>query len=923
MAQATGSHQPLAGTVPEELLRTWLTEALRLPAGGTPFPWQLRLLDRFLDGTTPRSLDIPTGLGKTATMAVWLVARLGGAAVPTRLVYVVDRRAVVDQASRVAEELRDWLKANPELADRLGLEGRTLPISTLRGRFVDNREWLADPSCPAIVVGTVDMIGSRLLFEGYGVSRRMRPIHAAMLGCDALLVLDEAHLVPPFERLIEQITSDRRYWPWGQGDGRFVRPTRLLSLSATGTTNDQTSLSLDADDRLHRVVATRLAARKRLRIEDPISAKLAEDLAARAWDLGSGRPPARYVIFCDRPTVAEEARALLLATAKRAKAEEPDTELFVGGRRIAEREQAESWLQKYGYLPGGQDSVPLERSCFLFATSAAEVGVDLDADHMVCDLVSWDRMVQRLGRVNRRGGREAEVVVVLGDDEPKKKTRGKKKGDSQVDPEEGIKNACLAALRSLPAVDQGYDASLHGLHELESQAAEDPVLADLLQKARTPAPLYPALSLPLLEAWAMTSLEEHSGRPEVAPWLRGWIDEEPQTVVLWRKHLPIVEDATTEAEASEGIDRFFEAAPPHTYELLETETFKVVDWLTGLVFSQNKKRTDEESTTWQDDPFAIVLDGSGEFVALLRPRQLLGADRRRKDELARVLRGKTLVVRADFGGLKDGRLDAGVTESAVAFDALGTTIDQTDTAVPFLVRLSQTEDDVATAPSPLWKEELRFPIESDDRGVIRSLVVLRRRERANSEEGRATGNEQQLDEHQRWVEESAREIAGRLGLPPAYREMLAVAARLHDEGKGAAIWQKAFHAPGDEVYAKTRGPVNFKLLDGYRHEFGSLLRMEREPALRELEPELRDLAMHLVVAHHGFARPIISTRNCEDAPPSMLAERAREVALRFLELQRSWGPWGLAWWETLLRCADQEASRRNDETPGRGGAHDS
>ena len=40
---------------------------------------------------------------------------------------------------------------------------------------------------------------------------------------------------------------------------------------------------------------------------------------------------------------------------------------------------------------------------------------------------------------------------------------------------------------------------------------------------------------------------------------------------------------------------------------------------------------------------------------------------------------------------------------------------------------------------------------------------------------------------------------------------------------------------------------------------------------------------------------------------------AREVALRFDRLQRQWGPWGLAWWETLLRAADRQASRDNDE----------
>ena len=42
-------------------------------------------------------------------------------------------------------------------------------------QYADNREWLEDPAAPAIIVGTVDMIGSCLLFEGYGVSRGERP----------------------------------------------------------------------------------------------------------------------------------------------------------------------------------------------------------------------------------------------------------------------------------------------------------------------------------------------------------------------------------------------------------------------------------------------------------------------------------------------------------------------------------------------------------------------------------------------------------------------------------------------------------------------------------------------------------------------------------------------------------------------------
>ena len=197
-------------------------QAFMVLAGFPPFPWQRRLFDQYLSkGQLPAGVDIPTGLGKTAVMAIWLLARakqglleqarndsagpIEHQSLPRRLVYVVDRRAVVDQATIIAEEIRDRLDSCQELEPvRRGLglgAGQKLPISTLRGRFADNRQWMEDPSAAAIVVGTVDMVGSRLLFEGYGVSRKMRPFAAGLLGCDTLVMLDEAHLVPPFEKL--------------------------------------------------------------------------------------------------------------------------------------------------------------------------------------------------------------------------------------------------------------------------------------------------------------------------------------------------------------------------------------------------------------------------------------------------------------------------------------------------------------------------------------------------------------------------------------------------------------------------------------------------------------------------------------------------------------------------------------------------
>ncbi|MBN1424161.1 type I-U CRISPR-associated helicase/endonuclease Cas3, partial [Candidatus Fermentibacteria bacterium] len=421
----------------------WLRCGLGLDQGQTPFPWQLDLFQRFLRGEAVTALDIPTGLGKTATIAVWLVARALGASVPRKLVYIVDRRAVVDQATEVAESLRAWVEKERAVADSLGLGDRTLPISTLRGQHVDNRDWLKDPSSPAIIVGTIDMVGSRLLFSGYGVSSKMRPYLAGLLGADTLVVLDEAHLVPAFEDLLRQIESGSdSFGPKEPSLHALVPPFKLMSLSATGRQTDATTLILSDDDRSNPIVKKRLTAKKALSIvelanipeapaapedaENPDDAdettkknkgpKLAGVLAKQAWEVTTqGSAQVRCLVFCNARKDATAVAAELRNLAKSAGAKEPTIELFVGGRRVKERTLARDALARLGFLAG--TAVVLERSAFLIATSAGEVGVDLDADHMVCDLVAWERMVQRLGRVNRRGDGDAKVIVVV-DSEP-------------------------------------------------------------------------------------------------------------------------------------------------------------------------------------------------------------------------------------------------------------------------------------------------------------------------------------------------------------------------------------------------------------------------------------------------------------------------------------------------------------------------
>jgi CRISPR-associated endonuclease/helicase Cas3 len=156
--------------------------------GTAPFPWQSALYLRFVNGDFPTSASIPTGLGKTSVIAIWLCALVTKPdTTPRRLVYVVNRRTVVDQTTAEVERLCESLKQRPGLSEirntllslcALPLPTPPLAISTLRGQFADNGEWCVDPARPAVVVGTVDMIGSAILFSRYTRGFKTRPLHA-------------------------------------------------------------------------------------------------------------------------------------------------------------------------------------------------------------------------------------------------------------------------------------------------------------------------------------------------------------------------------------------------------------------------------------------------------------------------------------------------------------------------------------------------------------------------------------------------------------------------------------------------------------------------------------------------------------------------------------------------------------------------
>ena len=178
--------------------------------GHPPYPWQRRLYMEFVAGRVPAALSIPTGLGKTAGVLLALLARLANPELPRRVVYIVDRRAIVDQTAAAIRGWIDRIGALPELArafdGSVAFPGpHPVGLGVLRGGLADDGEWRVDPARPTVVVGTVDMVGSRLLFSGYGAGRSRRAMDAGLLGHDALVMLDEAHLAPAMEELLRAL----------------------------------------------------------------------------------------------------------------------------------------------------------------------------------------------------------------------------------------------------------------------------------------------------------------------------------------------------------------------------------------------------------------------------------------------------------------------------------------------------------------------------------------------------------------------------------------------------------------------------------------------------------------------------------------------------------------------------------------------
>jgi CRISPR-associated endonuclease/helicase Cas3 len=182
---------------------------------------------------------------------------------------------------------------------------------------------------------------------------------------------------------------------------------------------------------------------------------------------------------------------------------------------------------------------------------------------------------------------------------------------------------------------------------------------------------------------------------------------------------------------------------------------------------------------------------------------------------------------------------------------------------------------------------------------------------------------QELGEHLQWTAEEAESITRRLALPLEIASAVKIAAQVHDLGKNREGWQRAIgHPPSGadwKPWAKSAGRGYDRSVVGkYRHEFGSLREAMNRPEIND-SPE-RDLILHLVACHHGWARPHYEPEHwdiADDVSDEENQQIASETMRRVARVQRKYGHWYLAWLESLIRCSDYAASRRLDAENGK------
>ncbi|MDQ3562617.1 MAG: type I-U CRISPR-associated helicase/endonuclease Cas3 [Pseudomonadota bacterium] len=538
--------------------------------GHVPFRWQQKLAERVLTNGTapwPEAIALPTASGKTACIdiAVFAVAaqahrleRGKPLTAPRRIFFVVDRRVIVDEAFDRASKLADKLRTTdvPVLrgvADQLRqLAGSDDPLLCyqLRGGMYRSDAWAHSPVQPAVICSTVDQLGSRLLFRGYGRSFKAWPIQAGLTGNDSLILLDEAHCAQPF---LETLRAVNKYRQWG--DAIPKTPFNPVVMSATPPDGLDDIFLDDSDEpgTAGHPLGDRQLARKPVEIVSPADHELAEEIKEKLKALkeAKGTNAKRWLRqkLNDLRANAGDKLADVLADKACALMDDRALAAVVFTNRVAVARRTHRLLaEKYGdaavLLTGRMRSIDkddvieqrlavLSADCskdrqlagpmFVVATQTLEVGANLDFDVLVTECASLDALRQRFGRLNRMGRKiETKAAIVVRADQAAK---------SDDDP---VYGASLAETWKWLVKKGGKTKTFDmGIAALAKKLPG----RDELMKLNAPSLHAPVMLPSHVDCWVQTA-PQPTPTPDVAVFLHGVGRASADVQVCWRADLP-------------------------------------------------------------------------------------------------------------------------------------------------------------------------------------------------------------------------------------------------------------------------------------------------------------------------------------------------------------------------------------------------
>ncbi|HXH05588.1 MAG TPA: type I-U CRISPR-associated helicase/endonuclease Cas3 [Vicinamibacterales bacterium] len=897
-----------------------------------PFPWQAMLAERVAAGRWPTALDLPTASGKTACIdiAVYALAAqahrpLAERTAPRRIWFVVDRRIVVDEAFERAQKIARRLAdagSGPlrEIADRLrqlsGTE-RPLAVARLRGGIFRDDGWARIPSQPAVITSTVDQLGSRLLFRGYGHSLLTAPIFAGLAANDSLIFLDEAHCAVPFMQTLRAIA---RYREPAWAEAPVPAPFAFVVMSATPPPDIPAeevfpgaarARALDHPELNRRVRTSKPAElvkvggpRPRKRGgsapgEEPREGDAEDDglvVAASERAAGFVRGGRRRVgVMVNRVRTAAAVAGRLATTL----GEEADVVLLTGRMRPFDRERVvERWSP---YLKAQDPDEPV-RPVAVVATQCLEVGADFSFDALVTECASLDALRQRVGRLARLGASAPAPAVILA-----------READLEREEPDPVYGEALrrtwAWLWDGASEENGRRVVDLGVEALEARVREMDDLSPLLAPTLDAPVLLPAH----LDLLCQTAPLPHP-EPEVSLYLHGKAGP-PDVSVVWRCDLA-PDDPGTWAETV-GL------CPPVSGEMLQAPLWRLRAWLADRPVSD--EATDVEGADAAPDeragrirpcllwrgrdrsrvvrdareiapgdvvvvPAAYGIAGLGHASGL----EALGAEALDVWEPARRRAGQPPAVRLHRNALGPWLACPPVAELLAVAESPARTREAVQEGIQAVLDYRPEGEEAPPGPPGWWLDLLRLArtgrIEDHPAGGI----VLLARPGAVLEAGEldlfaddddllsASSQDVALDDHAASVRRAAERLAAAC-LPEGLRGPVEAAAYWHDVGKLDERFQLLLHQ-GDEVAAAAAvrplaksafippSPARRRAIreasglpENFRHEMLSARLVERCAEL-PADPWARDLIIHLVASHHGHGRPFAPVCADDKAP---------------------------------------------------------